>query len=431
MRVASSLILTRLLSPDDYGVMAIVFSVIFVLGMLSDVGHHTLIIQKQGELDSRFMGVMYSFQILRGLVIWAFCLICAGIIWLLAVFGVIDPQSAYADPVLPAILIVTGFAQVILGFDNPYFAVAVRNLSGHLVFICNATPQVLSIILTIGLALITPTVWVLAAGAFSAALFKLGIVTWVFRENILLPRWDNSLAKEAFSKSKWIILSSVSTALSHQADRLILGLLVPAAVLGIYSIGVNFPILFRDSFIITLLIRICFPAFSEVLRNTPDAISKTYYRLRTGFDLVLFTLAGGLLILGDEFILILYDPRYAQAGEIAVMMGLMLAILPYEMIGNLLMARGDFKYVGLGNALSALVLIILLPTVFSFGGIESALYVIAFARAPGSLFWLFIGYRAGIVRPLKELRFVPVIGFGVLIGLIVEWVIHTHLSFIL
>jgi O-antigen/teichoic acid export membrane protein len=70
MRFAGNVVLTRLLFPEAFGLMALAQSVLVGLTMLSDAGTDQFIIQnRQGHIQ-RFTNVAFTMQSLRGIFIW-------------------------------------------------------------------------------------------------------------------------------------------------------------------------------------------------------------------------------------------------------------------------------------------------------------------------------------------------------------------------
>ncbi|MAO27784.1 MAG: polysaccharide biosynthesis protein, partial [Roseovarius sp.] len=70
IRLASNLILTRLLFPEAFGLMALVSVVTVGLMMFSDVGVGPSIAQSKRGDDPAFLDTAFSIQILRGALLW-------------------------------------------------------------------------------------------------------------------------------------------------------------------------------------------------------------------------------------------------------------------------------------------------------------------------------------------------------------------------
>jgi O-antigen/teichoic acid export membrane protein len=110
IRLARSLILTRLLFPEAFGVMSLVWVVMFGLGMLSDLGVGPAIIRdKRGE-DPDFLNTAWTLQVIRGVVL-------LGIACLIAY----PMATFYNEPDLAQLIPAAGLFALIAGFNSTAF----------------------------------------------------------------------------------------------------------------------------------------------------------------------------------------------------------------------------------------------------------------------------------------------------------------------
>src|SRR5579863_7328037 len=72
----TNLVMTRLLAPDMFGVMAVAYVIMAGLAMFSDLGLRAVVIRSSRGQDPVFLNTAWALQILRGLLLWA---IAAGI----------------------------------------------------------------------------------------------------------------------------------------------------------------------------------------------------------------------------------------------------------------------------------------------------------------------------------------------------------------
>ncbi|HRM73350.1 MAG TPA: oligosaccharide flippase family protein, partial [Paracoccus sp. (in: a-proteobacteria)] len=161
MRLASNLILTRILSPEDFGLMTLVTSFLIGLAMFSDMGFGPSIMQNKRGDDPAFLDTIWTLKIMRGFVIFAFALVMA---WPLSVFYD-APQFAWIFPVAASSLVIGGF------FPTRIDSAARHLQLGRLTIIelCN---QLIGVLLTIAAALILQSVWALVWGA------AVGVAEW-------------------------------------------------------------------------------------------------------------------------------------------------------------------------------------------------------------------------------------------------------------
>ena len=76
VRLVSSIALTRLLSPELFGIMTIVNTVRTGVDLLSDVGIGQSIVQNKKAEDPDFYNTAWTIKLLRGLLL---CLVCAAL----------------------------------------------------------------------------------------------------------------------------------------------------------------------------------------------------------------------------------------------------------------------------------------------------------------------------------------------------------------
>src|SRR5215470_13141142 len=70
IRFGTNLLMTRLLVPDMFGVMAIATVVMVGLAMFSDLGLRQSIVQSRRGDDPAFLNTAWSVQIIRGVLLW-------------------------------------------------------------------------------------------------------------------------------------------------------------------------------------------------------------------------------------------------------------------------------------------------------------------------------------------------------------------------
>jgi O-antigen/teichoic acid export membrane protein len=301
LRLGSNLILTRLLLPEFFGLMALVNVFIIGLNLFSDVGLGPSIIQNKRGDDPDFLNTAWTIQVMRGVVLWLGSLLIA---WPISHF--------YAKPELLWLIPIVGLATLISGFDSTALLTLNRQLAVGKLAIFELMGQVISLIVMIVWAKFDPSIRALVAGTFVSAVFQL---LWSHR---LLPHqpnrfaWDKEAAQKIFTFGKWIFFSTALTFLASQADRLILGKLISAALLGIYGIAYTFADIPR-SVILALSGKVIFPTFAKLV-GLPRETFRT--KILKNRKLLLLALAAGLSILvgfGDYVIYFLYKKEYHQA----------------------------------------------------------------------------------------------------------------------
>jgi O-antigen/teichoic acid export membrane protein len=146
--------------------------------------------------------------------------------------------------------------------------------------------------------------------------------------------------REIVDFGKWINLSSAATFVAGQSDRIIMGLLLPAATFGQYAIA-RVLIDASQGLFERVNTALGLPVFREVLKENRYELGQKYYRYRLPFDVSAPLLAGILFAAGPLIAFVLFDERYAGAGEMVSILGLGLVIFPTLLVGVAFTAGGE------------------------------------------------------------------------------------------
>lgn len=332
IRLASNLILARLLFPEAFGMMALISVILQGLLQFSDVGVTPSILQSRRGDDENFLNTAWTIQVMRGVGLWlTACALALPMSWF------------YDEPRLVQMLPIAALGVLVNGFNPTALDSANRHLRFGRVTGIEIATQLVGIVTGVTLAWLTGSVWALIVSNVVAALANLVFL------NAFLPgirnrfRWEPAAAQELINFGKWIFLATVCGFLWGQADKIIIGKYLPLDVFGVYNIGyflASFPLLLGNMVIRRLLI--------PIYRELPPAESReNFLKLRRMRTLV----TGGLLALMAVFALggvplveLLYDDRYRLAGAVVALIAIMqipqVIVLTYDQAA---LAVGDSR----------------------------------------------------------------------------------------
>jgi len=343
IQLVRSLVLTRLLFPEAFGLMALVGVVIQGLVMCSDVGIQPNIIQSRRGTDATFLQTAWTLQILRGFILWSICCVLA---WPAAAF--------YDEPALLALLPVAGLNVLINGFHSTAGAGHVRQMYWGRLTVLGLIGQLLTLIVMVLAALWLRNVWALVIGGLTGSLIS---VTNGF---LFLPgvrhrlRWDIAAVRDVVAFGKWIFVSTLLLFFAMQMDKIVLGKLIPIEILGVYSIALVLANLPRD-LLQTISSAVLFPAVSAKCRDRLRPAHKTVKEARNPLLQVGLLLCLGVAFFAPAFFR-LYDPRYGAAAWMAQLLALSAwATVLNASTASILLAFGDSKSLALGNLVNVIV----------------------------------------------------------------------------
>lgn len=424
LRLGTSLVLTRLLMPEMFGLMSIATTVGVIMAMLSDIGLRQAVVRSARGDDKTFLDTAWTIQVIRGFVLWAGSLLAAlGLYWA-ADWGLVSPQSTYGDPILPQLIAMTGFSAVISSFSSTLALTSIRNFQLRPIFFLDFLGQIVGLAIMVPLAWWTRSIWALVVGSMASIAFS-AVLSHVWMQG---PRnrfrWERPSVHEMFAYGKWLALSSSVTVFATNGDRLMLAAFANAHLLGLYSIALSL-VGALDTILGQVFDKVMLPAFSEVARNNPAGVPDAYFRLRWRIDPIILV-SSGLLFGGAQMLIgILYDARYADAGLLLQILSLGMIVSRYSLVQQVYLAIGQTRYFVPLNVVRLIATYTLVPLGYHFGGFIGALVAIAFRDVPMVLlsFYLNARHRLNSIRlELGTLIFWP-LGFGV--SKAAEWILAT------
>lgn len=415
LRLGSNLILTRLLVPEMFGVMAVVYVVTMGIGMLSDLGLWAFIVRHKDPTNKHMLNVVWTLQVVRGWLTFA-------VITLFAIGLMIGERywpslfsGVYADPRLPFLILVTGVTSIIGAYKNMASAVMSREMQVGKLEVIDFICQVTGVAFMIAWVLIYPSIWALAISSIVSTLMSTVLYQYAFPYRHQLV-WDKAIVKEVFYFGRWIVISSMLTYLFLQGDKLFLGGMITATDLGIYSIAFMFASV-PTSITHSLAAKIIFPFLSSVVHEDRTLLKERYYKIRAYLDASTFICVGILIALAPFIIQTLYDPRYVEAGW-------MLQILAFSVVGHSLSSVSVECLSALSitkvNMWVMLIrtagLFIGLPLFFKLFGLYGAIWVITLnpLLALPIIYWTLA--KNNVFSLIKELRMLAVIPLGYYLG---------------
>jgi O-antigen/teichoic acid export membrane protein len=413
IRLLSNLVLTRLLFPEAFGVMALVWMVLFGLEMMSDVGLNAAVIREERGEQPEFLKTVWTIQVARGV-----------ILTILAVLVAYPMALFYGEPQLFPLVAVAGISALISGFTSVSRYTEQRRMNFKRITLLELFSQLFTVVVVIVWAMFNPTVWALVGSAL------IGKAAYVIGSHIWLPpghrgfAWDRHTISRLLNFGKWILPASILTFIAIQGDRMLLGYYLDLKLLGIYSVA----ILLAEAAIglmTKLNYTVAYPAYSRTFREAPDRLPAANGRLRLGLDILAILPVSALMVVGAQVVEFLYDERYHPAGW--MFQALCIKILMSATLTNsevLLVAIGQPKYALWLNAGRTTWILLGIPIAWHLFGLTGVVWAVALSELPVACA-LWVGLvREGRFLPLVEARTISVVVMGLIAGTLVLWAIR-------
>lgn len=414
--------MTRLLVPEMFGLMAIVNVLIFGLVMITDLGLKQNIVQSKRSHEEVFLNTVWTFQVLRGLFVWAISVLVSIGIYIAQHFDWVAANTVYAEKLLVWIVPISTLSIVISSFEPTWTSLANRSLQQAKLIKIEIFSQVMGVVIMLLLAWQSKSIWSLVIGSLATSATHLLIVSFIVDEKKNRFQLEKSALNEIYHFGKWVFFSSIVGFLINNGDRLLLGGFISTSELGVYSIAA-FMVGAVSVVISKLLGNVAYPAISETIRDKPYNLRRVYYRFRMPFDAVVLFLVGFLWLSGQTIIHLLYDARYQNAGWMLNVLGLSLLGLRYNVTDQCYMALGNPKIMTIMIIVRTIAMYVLVPIAFKFFGIQGAIWAIVFSNISGFPLSIYYKKLYDLIDFKKELITLPMILVGLLCGFIFNKII--------
>jgi O-antigen/teichoic acid export membrane protein len=301
MRIVNSMILTRLLSSEAFGVIGVITSVLVTFGLVSDIGISAFIVRHRGVQDEHYINELWTLRLIRSIALTVAVVLLSRPIalWL----G--KPELQYA-------IALSSLTFVIDGLDSLGAILALRGRQIRRLSQLDLLTQLFNLGVTILLAIFLRSFWAILAGNLVGQMLKVWLSYYMFPGVRHRWRFSRDRAAEMWKFSKFITASTILTLVISQADKVILAKIFPLKIFGLYvlaaglaSVPAGVAGVYGN--------RILLPRFGETARNAPELLAKEFYAQRLNVHLVYAAFVGFLAGCGPLLFHILYDPRYQDA----------------------------------------------------------------------------------------------------------------------
>ncbi|TMH93357.1 MAG: lipopolysaccharide biosynthesis protein [Betaproteobacteria bacterium] len=359
--IVSILILVRLLSPHDFGFVAMALSFIAMAELLTRAGFDVALIQNQAATDHHYH-TAWTCNVLIGLFIFLLMLVAAAPI-----------TAFYAEPTLFWVVCWLALGPLISGCENIGVVAFRKELRFRSEFAYQMSVKLAGFVVTVPLAFWLRSYWALVAGILATKL--MGTVISYFAHPFR-PRFSIAGAGTLFSFSKWLLLVNGLAFLKERLTDFVIGRSQGAAILGVYNVAWDLAYL-PTSELGAPINRALLPGFSQIAQNPAQLHSA--YANAMGI-LVLFALpaATGIFAVSEYLVPVALGPKWLAAVPLMQILALSGAILLFHSsMCAALIGAGHPAAVVKGNAVFVVLLMVLLiPLAEQFGASGAAVAVV-------------------------------------------------------
>lgn len=379
----SMLILARLLTPADFGIVAMALSFVFLAELLSAFGFDVALIHNQNATESHY-NTAWTFKVILGFVI------------LLLMVALADPISRFYDqPDVFWVVCALAAGPLVVASENIGVVAFRKDLEFHKEFAFQISRKVIGFIVTVPLAIWMGNYWALVIGTLASHLA--GTIT-SYLVHPFRPRFSLSESASLFGFSKWLLLNNVCGLLKERLSDFVIGRMAGPAALGVYNISYEFAHL-PTTEIGAPINRALLPGFAKL--SEPAAVQSAYMNAMGMLAIVAIPAAAGIMAVAQYFVPVVLGKKWVDGIPLMEILSISGAFLMFQAsICSLLIAKGHPAVVARTNALFVALLIGFLSLLVTpFGSIGAAYAALATTSLTMPVYLHVLRKRVGV--PIK------------------------------
>jgi O-antigen/teichoic acid export membrane protein len=354
-----SIVIARLLVPEDFGLLSMALTVIAGLTALTTIGlNQSIVSNKFADLSGlkSHMNTVWSAELVRSLVLTLLVIACA-----------YPLASFYGQPRLRVIIPVLSLSVLIQGFQNIGLVILRKQIGFARVFWYELATNIGGVVVTIGLVLVLRNVWGLVASVLLTTALSV-LLSYVFHSYRPRLSFDKTAFQLALNFGKFALVIAVASYITTMADNVMVGRLLGVNALGNYALAYNLasvPI----GVLVYALGQVLFPAYAEIAASRPHDLERAFTKVFTISSLILISITVPIFLLADEVVQLLFGATWATAGPVLKVLSLIIPLRGLMLIiSTVFFGLNRPKQVAVGKILEASAFLALLyPLVVAFG----------------------------------------------------------------
>ena len=295
----STLILARLLTPEDFGLVAICILVIYFFELFSATGTRAYIL----SLDEVSLSDINC--------AWTLDFLAKSVITLLVIL--LSPAIAdyFNNSELAVPIAVSAFIPFITAMENPKINLLRRNLEYAPIFRISIAAKIISFIVTITLAFYLRSFWALIIGSITSATCNtlLGYFLYPYP-----PKFQTSNFKKQWQFSKWIFSKAFVGYARAKADTFILAKFFTLSNVGYFNIAKELGMLVYEQ--IALPISDVIMSGIKNAGNEIEVIALTIEKYLVVLISIIFPASIGIILLSHDLVLLLLGEKWIKSSEL-------------------------------------------------------------------------------------------------------------------
>lgn len=354
--LVSTIVLARVLMPEDFGLVAMAMVLIGALELLISFSFDVVLIQNQKAGRAQF-DTAWTFNLL-------FALACA------VVLALLGPHAAtfYDEPRLKMIIYLLAGGFALQGCANIGPVMFRRDMNFDQEFKFLLGKRLSTFLITIPAALYFRNYWALIIGQLAAT--ALSVALSYIMSNYR-PRFSFSARLELFHKSKWLVLHNIFQFLNNSAAQFVIGRVAGAQSLGVYAIASEIATL-PTTELVAPINRAAFPGYAKAAADLPQ-LRASFLKVIASIALFALPAGIGIVAVADLLVPAVLGWKWLAAIPLIQVLAVYGVIQALQTnISYIYLALGNLRLVTLIGAFQFLILVALMVPALSQYGVTGA-----------------------------------------------------------
>jgi len=342
--IISTLILARLLTPEHFGIVALVTIALNFFDVLVQTGNQQYIIQKE-QVDEQDLNTAWSLDVAIKSTMALLIIVCSPAI-----------ATYFETPELTLALSVCALALPIRALKTPGMMLLARNINYRPVFKLTLWQKGLAFVTVITIALVEPSHWAIIIGNLVSAFI---LAAGSYRVHSYRPSWTFIRARRQWNFSQWLLMRGVVGFTRSQIDNLFVSKLFGTSQLGGYNLVREVALLPALSAILPM----SEPLLAAIAQGKHDTAILAY-RTRLSLALMitaLVPLTTFIMLYPELIITVLLGKKWEAFAPLLQPFGLFFfTFCLFELISDAVIAQGKVKMLFWFDVISTVAIIVML-----------------------------------------------------------------------
>lgn len=278
----STLVLARMLAPEDFGLVAMAMVLLSAMNLLVSVGFEVHLIQNPNAGRDQFDTA------------WTFSAIFATVCGLALMALASTAAGFYREPRLEMVIYALAFGFALDGFSNVGTVAFRREMRFDKEFKFLLGKRLSSLVVTIPLAIYLHNYWALVIGQLASTVLSVALSYYM---STYRPRFSMKAKLELFHTSKWLVANNLLGFLNGRATPFMLARLTSAQWVGTYSIASEISTMPSNE-LVAPINRAAFPGYAKAANDLPT-LRDTFLKVIASIALVAIPAGVGVAIVAD------------------------------------------------------------------------------------------------------------------------------------